>query len=183
MKSIPIGIVMVIIAVLLLGGVGYAFAASSSVESPNNGISGKAYSLDVTKDGDPITGLVVPEPDHDGSYIAADQTMTIEGYSLSVYWNDEPNTVRAWLFLDAGAWLYVESVSITINDHKYDFCNGGDTGKATDVITGLSSTTYEFTLNFHYISGNVPYVTYPDDSSIWNNGGRLTFAAGNDDPL
>ncbi len=182
MKSISVGIVTVIIAVLLLGGVGYAFAASSSVESPNNGISGKAYSLDITKE-DPVAELIVPEPYHTGANVAADQTMSIEGNSLSVYWNDESNIVRAWLFLDAGAWLYVESVSITINGHEYEFCNGGDTGKATDVITGLSSTTYEFTLNFHYISGHVPYVTYPDDSSIWNNGGSLTFAAGSDDPL
>ena len=183
MKTIQAGIVTAVIAILLIGCIGYGFAASSSVEVTDNGISGKAYSLDVTKDGDPVAGLVVPEPDHDGSYIAADQTMTIEGYSLSVYWNDESNIVRAWLFLDAGAWLYVDSVSLTINGHKYEFCNGGDPGKATDVITGLSSTTYAFTLNFHYISGNVPYVTYPDDSSIWNNGGRLTFAAGSDDPL
>ena len=183
MKTISVGIVTVIIAVLLLGGVGYAFAASSSVESPNNGISGKAYSLDVTKDGDPIAGLVVPEPYHTGANVAADQTMSIEGYSLNVYWNDEPNTVRAWLFLDAGAWLYVDSVSLTINGHEYEFCNGGATGCTTDAITGLGTDTYEFALNFHYISGNVPYVTYPDDSSIWNNGGRLTFAAGNDDPL
>ena len=183
MKTIQAGIVTAVIAILLIGGIGYGFAASSSVEVTDNGISGKAYSLDVTKDGDPVAGLVVPEPNHDGSYITSDQTISIEGYSLSVYWNDEPNTVRAWLFLDAGAWLYVESVSITINNQEYEFKNGGDSGKATDAITGLGSDTYAFTLNFQYKSGNVPYTTYPNGDSIWNAGGSLTFAAGSDDPL
>ena len=183
MKTIQAGIVTAVIAILLIGCIGYGFAASSSVEVTDNGISGKAYSIDITRDGDPVSGLVVPEPDHIGTNITEGQTKTIEGYSLSISWNGEPNTVRAWLFLDAGAWMYVESVSITINSQEYEFKNGGNSGKATDAITGLGSDTYAFTLSFQYKSGNVPYTTYPNGDSIWNAGGSLTFAAGSDDPL
>ena len=34
-----------------------------------------------------------------------------------------------------------------------------------------------------YVPGATFSVRVPDDSSIWNNGGSLTFAAGSDDPL
>ena len=186
MKNRSVATAITVIAVVLMAGVGIGFAASSSLNLNDNSLSAKAYSIDV---GGSVSGLVVPEPYHTGATIPPNETETLSGYSLNIDWNDESKTVRAWLFLDAGAWLYVSSVSITIYDTNgengatYQFQNGGQSGCATDAISGLSDGSHPFTLTFSYKAGDVPYLTYDSGTSIWSNGCKLTFAAGSDDPL
>ena len=178
-RTAMIGIIVAVVAMMSLAGYGYAYSGSLSVG--NNGVSGTAHSVDIRDaDGNPITEFDIPAPNHFGTTVTTEY-FTISG-KVIVNMDEGSADLRAWLHLPTYAWIYIESVTVTLDGTPYAMTQGGDTGRTCAVIENVSNGTHDYSLRIDY-TDTVPYAVDSDNHDIFVDGGRFTFAAGSDDPL
>ena len=193
MKGKGIYLVLALAVAVSMALVIPVYASTSSVEVDNNTVESSSHTIDVTlDDGSALTmPLEIIIPDYDPSDT---HDVTISGHKIKVTSNVGPTNVarivhvRAYLELDTGSWLLIDSASLSVQGiaEPFDFgVDGTQTGVPTDEIelllsAGSTEKSVSFTLTITFKS-DVPQDLYDNIKS--NFSGKLVFVMSETDPL
>ncbi len=199
-RSVTI-MVVAAVALMSLAGVGFALVTyTATTISSDNQISYSGNTVDIVElegsDWTPISHpltIVGPQVDIvDNVMSVSRSTTTVSGYSVKIQSTDEDLKVRCWVLLqDPRSWVFIESMSLSIDGHDVSFMSNGRTSIPSEAITlstsdtgeGIREGIHSFTFSITYARVSISLDEGEDTSFESLSGARLVFCAGDVDPL
>ena len=189
---------VVAVTVVVLAGIGGAYALSSSITVESNAMLSEGIAIDVYEGGSSNkTSFAIPAISVDGDTLKPDPgSITIgsdKTYTFRVYGSSEGDSyVRVYAVMDGDAslgWIGIDSMSISVpsaGGTPYVFGKSADglqSGVVSDLITVSSNTSYSFTITIN-LKDSTGLKNLDEAEKAYDLSGlRFIFKAGSDDPL
>ena len=189
---------VVAVTVVVLAGIGGAYALSSSITVESNAMLSEGIAIDVYEGGSPnMTSFAIPAISVDGDTLKPDpRSITIgsdKTYTFRVYGSSEGDSyVRVYAVMEGDAslgWIGIDSMSISVpsaGGTPYVFGKSADglqSGVVSDLITVSSNTSYSFTITIN-LKDSTGLKNLDEAEKAYDLSGlRFIFKAGSDDPL
>ena len=143
--------VVILIVLLSLTGITSAYAYSTMV-SVTSHLPAEGYPIEIIdSQSNVVNELVIPSPNYDqyGNLTSA-KIVNVTEYSLAIPWESSAY-LRAWLFAEAAAVVYLENYYLMFGETRVDFddSNSGQSNRVSELFQ-LVSGTHDFTLVLEY---------------------------------
>ena len=188
---------VVAVTVVVLAGIGGAYALSSSITVENNAMLSEGIAIDVYEGGSSDKmSFAIPAISVDGDTLKPDpRSITIgsdKTYTFRVYGSSEGDSYVCVYAVEGDAslgWIGIDSMSISVpsaGGTPYVFgksVDGSQSGFVSDPITVSSNTSYSFTITIN-LKDSTDLKNLDEAEKAYDLSGlRFIFKAGSDDPL